>query len=59
MAIQEKKIKPAQPLTRKEGELLKHIDENRDDLVKLVQELVRIDSVNIAADVYNERNAVF
>jgi len=59
MPIQEKKIRPAQPLTREESELLKRIDEQRESLIKLVQDLVRIDSVNIAADVYNERNGVF
>ena len=59
MTVQERKIKPTQPLTRMENALLERVDDKRIDLIELVQDLVRIDSVNIAADVYNERNEIF
>ena len=59
MAIEEKKINPRQPMTEEERKLLAHVDDHKDELVKLLQEMVRIDSVNVAEDVYAERNDIF
>ncbi len=59
MEILEKKIKPGQPLTEFERELILKIDDYKDELIKLIQDLVRIDSVNLSEDMYNERNEIF
>ena len=59
MDIHEKKIEPKQPLSAQEKKLLSEIDAQREELVDLIQKMVQIDSVNIAEDVYNERNEVF
>jgi len=59
MEIREKKIKPQHPLTDLEKDLLANIDARRDEVVDLLQKMVKIDSVNIAEDVYNDRNKIF
>jgi succinyl-diaminopimelate desuccinylase len=59
MDTHEKKIKPRQPLSEDEQKMLEKIDDQREALVDLIQKMVQIDSVNIAEDVYNERNDVF
>jgi len=59
MNIEEKKINPAIPLTEEERILLAKVDEHVPDLIKLLQEMVKIDSVNVAEDVYAERNEIF
>ena len=58
MQATEKKIKPQNPLTKEEQELLKFVDERKQELVELLQDMVRIDSVNVAEDVYAERNEI-
>jgi succinyl-diaminopimelate desuccinylase len=59
MNIEEKKINPAIPLTEEERILFAKVDEHESDLIKLLQEMVKIDSVNVAEDVYAERNEIF
>lgn len=59
MTIEEKKIQPKEPLSQIEQKLVGKIDEHRDDLIDLLQKMVQTDSVNIAEDVYHERNEVF
>ena len=59
MPIAEKKISPLQPLNPAEEKLLAMVDEQSQELITLLQDLVRIDSVNISEDVYAERNEIF
>jgi len=59
MPITEKKITPQQPLNSTEESLLALVDEHSQELVALLQDLVKIDSVNISEDVYSERNEIF
>lgn len=59
MPIAEKKIKPLQPLNPTEEKLLAMVDERSQELITLLQDLVRIDSVNVSEDVYAERNEIF
>lgn len=59
MPITEKKIKPLQPLNPTEEKLLAMVDEHSQDLTSLLQDLVKIDSVNVSEDVYAERNEIF
>ena len=59
MPITEKKIIPLQPINPTEEKLLSMVDENRQELIELLQNLVKIDSVNISEDVYAERNEIF
>jgi succinyl-diaminopimelate desuccinylase len=59
MVITEKKITPLQPLNPIEEKLLSMVDEHRQELINLLQQLVKIDSVNISEDVYAERNEIF
>lgn len=59
MTITEKRIKPLQPLNPTEEKLLSMVDERRQELIDLLQQLVRIDSVNISEDVYAERYEIF
>lgn len=59
MNIEEKKINPAIPLTEEERILLVKVDEHESDLIKLLQKMVKIDSVNVAEDIYAERNEIF
>ena len=59
MTLQEKKIIPTQPLSETERTLLAEVDKREDELIKLLQEMVKIDSVNVAEDVFAERNEIF
>ena len=59
MPIMEKKIKPQQPLNPTEEKLLAMVDEHSQELISLLQDLVKIDSVNVSEDVYAERNEIF
>lgn len=59
MTIKEKKIIPGQPISLEERNLLDHVDKRKEELVKLLQEMVRIDSVNVAEDVFAERIEIF
>ncbi len=59
MPIVEKKIKPQQPLNPTEEKLLALVGEHSQELIKLLHDLVKIDSVNVSEDVYAERNEIF
>lgn len=59
MTLKEKKIIPIQPLSETERTLLAEVDKREDELIKLLQEMVKIDSVNVAEDVFAERNEIF
>lgn len=59
MEIKEKKISPQHPLDEQERELLAKVDDHKKELIDLLSDMVRIDSVNIAEDVYAERNEIF
>jgi succinyl-diaminopimelate desuccinylase len=59
MAIAEKKINPQQPLDPTEEKLLSMVDDHSQELIDLLQQLVKIDSVNVSEDVYAERNEIF
>jgi len=59
MPITEKKISPLHPLDAAEEKLLAMVDDHSQELIALLQDLVKIDSVNISEDVYAERNEIF
>ena len=59
MSIAEKKINPLQPLNPTEENLLSMVDNHSQGLIDLLQQLVKIDSVNISEDVYAERSEIF
>jgi acetylornithine deacetylase/succinyl-diaminopimelate desuccinylase-like protein len=59
MPIAEKKINPPQPLDPTEEKLLSMVDNHSQELTNLLQQLVKIDSVNVSEDVYAERNKIF
>jgi acetylornithine deacetylase/succinyl-diaminopimelate desuccinylase-like protein len=56
--MKEKFIDPEQPLTDDERKLLALVDENRQELVDLLQQLVRIDSRNYSEFDFNDRNEI-
>ena len=55
----EKTITPQRPLTEFEEDLLSRVADYRDELVTLLQDLVRINSVNLSAEEFNERGEIF
>ena len=55
----EKKIFPKQPLTDQEAKLLALVDEHQDQLVKLLQDLVRIESLNLSEYEFCDRSEIF
>ncbi|MHA1898610.1 MAG: M20 family metallopeptidase, partial [Promethearchaeota archaeon] len=57
--LKEKEIKPKEPLTEDEKNLLKIIDDNRDKLVELCQSLVRIDSRTYDPSIYSDLSEIF
>ncbi len=59
VSITERRINPAQPLNPDEENLLSLVDTHRQELIDLLIQLVKIDSVNISEDVYSERNDIF
>jgi succinyl-diaminopimelate desuccinylase len=57
--IPEKKIIPKSPLTDDEKEILTLVDENEESLVKLLQKMVQIESLNLSEFIFKERNEIF
>ncbi|HAK47180.1 MAG TPA: hypothetical protein DCO79_14840 [Spirochaeta sp.] len=57
--MEEKRIKPARPLSDEEKQLLDSADSFGDELTELLASLVRIDSRNPAEDEFCERSEVF
>jgi len=57
--IEELKIQPEKPLTKEELELLSLVDEKEDEIIDLLQKLVQIDSMNLAEDIFVEKNEIF
>lgn len=59
MINKEKRITPNYPLNDVERKLIDSVDRHQEELVGLLQQMVRIDSVNVAEDIYTERNVIF
>ncbi len=57
--VTEKKIKPKIPLSKEEKKLMALVDENEDKIIKLLQDLVKIDSMNMSEFIFTERNEIF
>ena len=57
--ILEKKIKPKIPLTKEEIKMLEIVDKNKENIVDLLQKLIKINSVNKSEFEFCERNEVF
>ena len=57
--IKEKEITPLKPLTKKEKELLDSVEVYEDELVKLLQDLVKINSLNPSEKEFVDRSAIF
>jgi len=56
---QEKKIIPSQPLTKEEEQLLARVDENKENLLQLLQKMIQIDSTNLSEKKFVSRDAIF
>ena len=59
MLPQEKKIIPSQPLTKEEEQLLARVDENKENLLQLLQKMIQIDSTNLSEKKFVSRDAIF
>ena len=57
--IPEKKISPEYPLTSDEQKLLEIVDNNENEIVNLLQKLIRINSINKSEFEFCERNEIF
>ncbi|MHA1667878.1 MAG: M20 family metallopeptidase [Candidatus Heimdallarchaeaceae archaeon] len=57
--LPEKKITPKIPLSSKEKKILALVDEQEEEIVELLQQLVRISSVNYSESIFTERNEIF
>ncbi|MHA1398317.1 MAG: hypothetical protein ACTSSF_11555 [Candidatus Heimdallarchaeaceae archaeon] len=57
--LPEKKIIPKIPLSPKEKKILALVDEQEEEIVELLQQLVRISSVNHSESIFTERNEIF
>lgn len=57
--VTEKKITPKIPLNKKEKKLLDLVDDYEEEIFKLLQDLVKIESLNLSEFQYTERNEVF
>ena len=58
-SVNEKKIKSKFPLSKEEKKLMALVDENEDNIIKLLQDLVKIDSLNMSEFIFTERNEIF
>lgn len=56
---QEKKIIPPHPLSKEEQLLLSKVDDQKENLIKLLQQLIQIDSTNLSENQFVSRDAIF
>ena len=57
--LEEIKIIPEVPLTEEEFELLSLVDDVEQEIIDLLQQLVQLDSMNLAEDIYVEKHEIF
>ena len=58
-SVTEKKIKAKYPLTKDEKKLMSLVDESEDKIIELLQNMVKIESLNMSEFVFTERNEIF